>query len=181
MNNKLVIKPAQDLEGNELDQTNASLYREFKIPPLSQKDKTDRLFFFLKEKERILSMGALLKVSPVYFNDQQFILYAFVNVVANIKGKGVGKETMIAMRDYLLENDLTGFGFCMPKVQGFYEKCGFTLNIESTHRFVYKKGDESITNQDGQVIFYLESSNAFMEKVLSQPDKIVYIPNQNLW
>lgn len=178
---KTVKKPGTELTGNELNQINASLFREFKVSPLLQDHLKDRLFFLLKESDEIVAMGALLKVEPVLFNGETFSFLGFVNVVANKKGEGYGKQIVTAMRDYLIKNDLTGFGFCMPKVQEFYEKCGLTINTQSTQRFVYKNGDQSITNKDGQVIFYQDSSNKFMEKILANPSKEVLIPTKNLW
>ena len=55
------------------------------------------------------------------------------------------------------------------------------FNTKSTQRFVYRKGDKKITNQAGQYIFYQDSSDHFMEKVLANPVKEVSIPTQNLW
>lgn len=178
---KIAIKPGTELKNEELNQINASLFREFRVSPLSKDDLKERLFFLLMKKDNIIAMGALLKVEPVFFNDEKFTFFAFVNVVANKKGKGYGKQVVSTMRGYPINNDLSGFGFCMPKVQRFYEKCGFIINTQSTKRFIYMKEEESITNQDGQVIFYQDSSDKFMEKILANPSKEVFIPTQNLW
>ena len=43
------------------------------------------------------------------------------------------------------------------------------------------KVPEKITNKDGQIIFYQESSDNFMKKVLAQPEKEVSIPTEKLW
>ncbi|MBI4097457.1 MAG: GNAT family N-acetyltransferase [Candidatus Levybacteria bacterium] len=177
----IVIKPGVDLSSDELNQIKEALFREFKylLPPRNQLG--NRLFFLLIDKAKILSMGALKKVKPVIFNGEEFSLLGFVSVVANEKGKGYGKQVVMAMRDYLTSNNISGIGFTMPKNRGFYEKCGFSIEVSSTQRFVYKKGNENITNQDGQVIFYLDSSDRFMEKVLANPSETAFIPTDKLW
>jgi hypothetical protein len=175
------IKPGSELTESELGQINASLFREFKVPAAPRNDLKNKLFFLFKEEDEILAMGALMKVEPVYFNDEKFTLHGVVEIVANRKGEGYGMQVVTAMRDHLMKNDLIGLGFCMPKVQGFYEKCGFLIDTTSVQRFVYVKDGERITNQDGQLIFYQDSSARFMEKVLTNKDKEVSIPTKDLW
>lgn len=162
-------------------QIKEAIFREFKVPFNIDDKSNDRLFFLLKNKDSILAMGALWEVKPVIFNGESFVIYGVLNVVANIKGKGYGKQVVSAMREYLVSRNKTAFGFCMPKNTVFYEKCGFKIETNATKRFVYSKGIERITNQDGQVIFYEDSSDNFMKKVLTNPDKEVSIPTPNLW
>lgn len=177
----MIVKPGSELEESELSQIKEAIFREFKVPFNINDQAEDRLFFLLKDKDAIIAMGVLWEVKPVIFNEEAFTVYGVLNVVANIKGKGFGKKVVTAMRDYLIKNNLTGIGFCMPKNAGFYEKCGFMINAVSTQRFVYMKGEERITNQDGQYIFYIDGSDKFMEKVLTSPDQEVSIPTENLW
>lgn len=179
---KLVMKKGTELTTNELFQIKEAIFREFKVLFNSTSDQSkDKSFFLLKKGDFIFAMGALWKVQPVIFNGENFIMYGVLNVVANIKGKGYGKQVVSTMRKYLTSKNFTGFGFCMLKNRGFYEKCGFNINTTSTQRFVYKKGNERITNQDGQIIFHQDSSDGFMKKVLSRSEKEVSIPTQNLW
>lgn len=178
---QILLKTGSELNYNELSQIKEAIFREFKVAFNLNDHSKDKLFFFLKSEDMILAMGALWKVKPVIFDGKNFVLYGVLNVVANIKGKGYGKKVVTEMRNYLTKDDLTGFGFCMPKICGFYEKCGFSIDTVSTQRFVYKKGTERITNQDGQIIFYQDSSDEFMKKVLSKPENEVSIPTRNLW
>lgn len=183
-NNKvseIIVKQGSTLTDEEHEQINKALLREFTVslPPVEQ--LIDRLFFILKEIDSIVAFGALLEVNPVYFNDEEFSLLGIVNVVSNIKGKGFGKRVITSMKDYLSTNHITGIGFTKPQNQGFYEKCGFTFTINSTQRFVVKKEDKKITNQDGQFIFYHDGRDEFMQKVLAQPNKEVLVPEPNLW
>lgn len=178
---KIVLKNGADLTDDELSQIKVAIFREFKVSFKIDDQTRDRLFFLLKHNDVILAMGALWEVKPVIFNGEKFSFFGVLNVVANIKGKGYGKQVVTEMREYIISHNFTGFGFCMPKNTAFYEKCGFTIDTVSTQRFVYTKGTERITNRDGQYIFYQDSSDHFMEKVLASPDKEVSIPTQNLW
>ena|ERR1700722_955752 len=175
---KITLKKGSVLSQKEIEQINIALQREFTVSlPLKEQLK-NRLFFLLKNEEDIIAFGGLLKVTPVYFNGEEFSLLGFVNVVSNKKGKGYGKLVVIAMRNYLYEHEITGIGFTMPKNQGFYEKCGFTFTTNSTKRFIAKNGQ---SNEDGQIIFYFDSKDHFMKKVLSHPKKNVILPEPNLW
>lgn len=170
-----------DLTDSELTQINAAVFREWKVAPYSKEKLLDTLFFFLKSDNKILSMAGLKKVEPVFLNEEKFSVLGVVEVVANTKGKGYGKSVVSAIRDYLTEIDTTGIGFTMPKNTPFYEKCGFKIELNSTKRFVYMKDGERIINQDGQVIFYQNSSDDFMVKVLAEKELEVSIPTDGLW
>jgi len=178
---EIILKNCSELTADELAQIKEAIFREFKVPFKIEDQSPDKLFFLLKEQREILAMGALWEVKPVIFDGEEFSFSSVLNVVANEKGKGYGKQTVLAMRNSLTKNNKTGFGFCMPKNKGFYEKCGFQIEEKSTQRFIYHKGSERITNKDGQIIFYQDSSDKFMKKVLVNPDKEVSIPTQNLW
>jgi len=173
---KLVIKKGINLTEQELSQIKKDILREFKIAFNMDDQAKEKLFFLLKQE-----MGSLWEVKPVIFNGENFSIYGVLNVIANIKGKGYGKRIVTSMIKYLVFHNKTAFGFCMPQNSGFYEKCGFTIDTVSTKRFVYTKGKERITNQDGQVIFYQDASDHFMEKVLAFPDRKVSIPTASLW
>jgi len=178
---EILIKNGLEFSEKERFQITESLYREFKVPLPSEKQLSNTLFFLLVENDEILSMGGLLKTEPVIFNGEIFHLLGFVNVISNVKNKGYGKQVVANMKEYLISQDITGIGFCKPHNQAFYNKCGFTINSTITPRFVYFKGNERITNQDGQYIFYQDSSDNFMKKVLSDPKKEVNIPSVDLW
>ena len=178
---EIILKKNSQLTRDELAQIKSALFSEFKVPFKIEDQSPDKLFFLLKKENRILSMGALWEVKPVLFDGEEFSFLSVLNVVANEKGKGYGKQVILVMREYLTKNNKTGFGFCMQKNKGFYEKCGFQIEEKSTQRFVYTKGAERITNKDGQIIFYQESSDNFMKKVRALPDKEASIPTDNLW
>jgi hypothetical protein len=179
---ELVIKPGPDLSDQELAQLNVSIAKEFPpVPLLTRDDLVDRLFFLLMDDHVVLAFGALWEVTPVILQGKTYSIHAFLNVIANIKRVGYGRRVVVAMKDHLAARDLTAFGCTMLKDTGFYEKCGFAIERRSTHRFVYTRGDERITNRDGQVFFYQDSSDRFMQHVLATPDEEVSIPTDQIW
>lgn len=178
---KITITPGDQLSAFEKEQINEAVLREFNVGQSPEDEMALRLFFFLKDGEKILAMGALMKTEPVEFNGEIFTLWAFVNVIANQKGVGYGKQVVTSMVEYLHKHDLTGIGFCMPKNRGFYEACGLTINTNETHRFIQHKDGNTFTNQDGQFIFYLDGKDRFMEKVMAYPDIQVNLPALELW
>ncbi len=163
-------------------QLNEASLREFgvRLPEISTMD--DRLYFILLEpgKQHILASGYLKPIYPVIFDQKTYSFLNIGGVIANEKGKGYGKRVMQAIRAHLLEGDRTGLGFCWPYNQGFYEKCGFAVEIKSTHRFVYHAGAEIMT-AGGQYILYLDSSDRLMEKVLANPGLEVSVPDPGIW
>ena len=177
----MIIRPASELSDDELDQLNAAVFREWEVPPHSREQLADRTFFFLKANDEILAMGGLKKVEPVVFDDETFSLLGLVEVVANIKAQGYGKQVVVALREHCRANGTTSIGFTMPHNIGFYEKCGFQIETDSTPRFVFTKEGQRRTDQDGQVIFYQDASDQFMEKVLASPKLEVSLPTADLW
>lgn len=176
----LFVVLGAELTAFEIEQITTSLHREFKI---STKPESlyNKIFFLLKDREEILAMAGLWEVKPFVFADEEYTVHALVEVVANVKGAGYGKRVVSAIHDYLLAKNLSGIGFCSPKNKGFYEKCGFSLVEGITKRFVYRNEGQDITNQDGQIIFYLDSSDELMKKVLAHPSVEVSIPTAELW
>jgi len=178
---KVIQKNASNLTTEELKQIKDAIFREFKVSFNVDDQSKDRLFFLLKNDKDILAMGALWKVEPIIYENKTYVVYGVLNVISNIKGKGYGRQVVSAMRDYLIAHNFSGFGFCMLKNKGFYEKCGFITNTFSTQRFVFKKNGKRITNQDGQIIFYQESSDKLFEKIFSTQEKEISIPTTDLW
>lgn len=178
MTEEVIIKQGSTLSNEELNQINDSLNREFTFSSQPREFLKDRLFFLLKDKDRIIAFCALADVKPVIFNNEEFSLKGVVHVVSNIKGKGYGRKVIISMMEYLRLEGVTGIGFTHTKNKGFYEKCGCVFPSAHTDRFVAKTGEK---NEDGQIIFYIDGKDYFMEKVLANPNENIILPRANLW
>jgi hypothetical protein len=178
---KIIQRPGNELQDHEVQQISQSLLREFNFvfPPKETYNNT--IFFLLKDENKILSMGGLMNVEPVLFNNNNYSLLGFVEVVANIKGKGYGKRVITAMRDYLVAYNKSGIGFTKSKNIGFYEACGLSVDANSTQRFVYIEGDKRIKDIEDQVVFYHDSEDKFMKNVIDHPGLEIILPTAGLW
>ena len=178
---KLVVKNAEDLTEDQFNQINRASLREFQTALPSREILTGRLFFLLLLGKEVLAIGQLLPIEPVHYNHASFSILGIGGIIAKEKGRGYGKQIMIAIRNYLIAKDKTGVGFCMPRNREFYEKCGLDVDTASVQRFVYRKGNNEITDQEGQFIFYHDASDHFMSKVISSSDKKVILPTPPTW
>lgn len=176
----LVIKQWHDLGIEELEELNKSRVREWKSLPMEAKYHEKNIFFLLKDdKNNILAQGQLVPINGVIFNGEIFNIFGIGGIIANVKQQGYGKKLIHAIKDYLLEHDKTGVGF--TGLPGFYTKCGFSVNKEAIKRFVHKFNDDRVINLESSHVCYLDSSDRFMEKVISSPDKDVYLPRNPDW
>jgi hypothetical protein len=176
----LFVVLGEELSTQEIEQMTASLYREFRVSPKPESFR-NKIFFLLKDGEEILAMAGLWEVAPFVFDGKSYTVHALVEVVANVKNSGYGKRVVCAIHDYLLAKNLTGFGFCAPKTSEFYKKCGFEIARGITSRFIYQSDGKDITNQDGQIIFYIDNSEELMKNVAARPQLHILLPTQELW
>lgn len=176
----LVIKKGTELTGSESKQMVSALYHEFKLDT-DPHSFDDKLFFLYKSGEEVVAMAGLWEVTPVVFDGKTYTIHGVVEVIATIKGRRYGSIVMRAMHEHIVKNNLTGLGFCRPEISEFYKKCGFTIAQGATHRFILPKDGTQITNQDGQIIFYQDGSDKFMEHVLADETKPVILPTDGLW
>lgn len=176
----IVQVKGKDLSDYEVGEINSAIFREWKMEPFAKEKLADTLFFFLKENDKIIAMGGLKEVDHVIFDNEEFSILGFVEVVANIKGKGYGKMVVTALREHLISTGKSGMGFTKPETTPFYEKCGFKIELNSSQRFVYMNSGKRITDDEGQVIFYLDGKDHFMENVLKKKGDII-LPTDGLW
>lgn len=181
------MKTLLTYSGNELNdsfysQLTEASQREFRLRLPAKPQIHDRLYFLLveTETEMLLASGYLKPIAPVICNQETFSFLNIGGIIANEKGKGHGKRLMTAIVDHLLAHDTIGLGFCSPRNQGFYEKCGLTVETKSTHRFIYRHGSERLT-AEGQFLLYRDRSDHFLEKVLARGEHEVWVPDPTIW
>lgn len=178
--NNMIIKRWEELTQDELDQMNESHAREWNISAMNPEHHRENIFFLLKDDENnILSQGQLVPIRGVIFNGETFDIFGIGGIIANKKGEGYGRQIMNAIKDYLLTHDTSGVGF--TGFSGFYEKCGFGVNEEAIKRFVFMKDGEKIVNTESDRVCYLDGSDHFMEKVINNPQELVYLPRTPDW
>jgi len=177
----MLVKKGAELTDGEVDEVNAAKAREFKVPPMSEKQKIKTIFFLLEEEEKILALGELIPIEPIKFNAETFFVLGIGGIVANEKRRGYGREIMTAIKAYLKVHDKTGVGSCGLRNKEFYEKCGLGVDISSLKRFVYRKKGRKIINTTDDGIIYQDGPDCFMKKVLSSPDQEVLLERPFNW
>lgn len=179
-NLRLLIKTWYELNKQEMEEMNKSRFREWKNPPMNAEHHEKNIFFLLKNnQEKILAQGQLVPINDVIFNGETLNIFGIGGIIANTKKRGYGRRIMHAIKEYLVEQDKSGVGFIgLPE---FYKKCGFSVSKEAISRFVHIVGDEKRINTESDHIAYLDSSDRFMEKVIRNLDKVVYLPRDPDW
>ena len=178
----LFLFRGSELTDQHYTQLNDSSRREFQVRLPAKLELSDRLYFLLveAETENILASGYLKPVSPVICAQETFSFLNIGGIIANEKGQGYGKQVVTAIKEYLIAANTIGLGFCFPHNQDFYEKCGLKVDTMSTKRIIYKDGEEERT-AEGQYIIYQDSSEGFMEKILSYGDQKIFVPDASIW
>jgi hypothetical protein len=179
---KLLTCRGSELDDYFYDQLHEASQREFGLRLPARPQIHDRLYFLLveTEMEKLLASGFLKPIVPVICGQETFSFLNIGGIIANEKGKGYGKQLVTAIVDHLIAHDTIGLGFCFPHNQGFYEKCGLTVETRSTHRFIYRKGAERLT-AEGQFLLYRDRSDHFLEWVLTQGEQEVWVPDPTIW
>lgn len=181
--NQLIIKTGAQLTPQEIDEINEAKNREWKLPPMTNHQLSISLYFLLKDENgKILAQGQVIKIDPFVFNGEQFRILGIGGIIANIKGQGYGKELMRGVIDFLTKNKISAVGFCGDNIAGFYSKCGFIIVPGLQKRFVYlEENGKKIYNTTEDNVFYFDSQDRFIEKVLKEKDKEVILPRTPDW
>ena len=137
--------------------------------------KANDLFFFVKDKNKIIAFGGLRHVKVEYLN-KKYDIYGICNIVAIKKGFGYGQLLLSAMINFLKKKKKTGIGFCISKISKFYEKAGFKVIKDLTQRFVWRnpKTNEIRYDKEGGDGFYIEGNDKLMSKLLKGKGKAYY-------
>lgn len=152
-----------------LDLINKQRIKEYKkINLFEKKYHKDTIFFFIKDKGKIVSFG-LLRDIKVNYLDKIYNIKGIGGIMSVEKGKGYGKILIGAMINYLRKTGKTGFGFCGRKNSPFYEKAGLKTKKNLNLRFVMKnpKTGEIIRDLDKDCDgIYYEGKDRLITKML---------------
>jgi len=131
-----------------------------------RKDYPKSVFFFVKDKGKIVAFGAFRKL-VLEFRGKDYNILGICNILSIERGKGYGKILIAAMIEYMKKTNKTGLGFCAKKRTVFYKKAGLSVKKEFIRRVVYKnpKGKlEPETDADG---VYYEGKDKLITRMLS--------------
>ncbi|MBN1969545.1 MAG: hypothetical protein JW870_09280, partial [Candidatus Delongbacteria bacterium] len=106
------------------------------IAPTKGDQEWDKDFFLILVNRKIVSIGCLEAVT-VKVNSIQFSILGISRIIAIEEGKGFGRAVMDSIKNYLVENDKIGMGFCNPSKSMFYSKCGYTIMPNAQNNFEY--------------------------------------------
>jgi hypothetical protein len=147
--------------------------------PLSARNRekfANDIFFIVRDSNnRILSVGRLHHITFEFLGKEYKIL-GIGDIVAIKKRSGYGKIVMTAIHKYLKRTKQTGIGFCDPKNDGFYIKCGFKIAKNPVKR-LYKrmsKGKLAKSKWIKANTLYLDGKDRLMKKILSHPRTRIY-------
>jgi hypothetical protein len=132
----------------------------------------ETLWFFVKDKNKIVAIGGLRPILFGYLG-KEYSIGGICSIISIIKGKGYGKILISFMKSWSYENKKTILGFTTQT--GFFEKAGLKTEKNFIGRFIYKNplsGEEIIDNQ-GDGIYY-EGKDKIISKIL-KTKKPVYI------
>jgi hypothetical protein len=176
------IKKGKDLSKKELyliakesiknfDKGNKKLKKELE----ELKDEMNSTFFFVKDKNKMLSFGLLRPVKINYLKKTYNIL-GIGNIISIEKKKGYGTILMNEQLKFLKKKKKTGLGFTGSRVSKFYEKVGLIAERKLRNRFFYDYGDSKTNKEEkGWWGVYYEGKDKFITKVL-KTKSIVKIP-----
>lgn len=175
------IKEGSELTEEEINSINESKFREWKSLPLDDYQKKS-IFVLLKNQQgKILAQGQLLRINGVSFRGENFNILGIGGIIANKKGEGYGNKLLEAIIQYAKDNKKSLLGFTGNDVIGFYQKCGFLVDYASLKRFVHLRNGKEIINTTEDMVFYSDSEDQFMKKVLTNSQELIYLPRDPDW
>lgn len=131
--------------------------------------EAETLWFFLKEKDKIVAFGGIRPIKVEYLK-KIYHIGGICSIISIVKGKGYGGILISFMRSYANKNKKTILGF--TKKTEFFKKVGLQTKKDFVKRFIYKNletGREIIDN-DGDGIYY-EGRDKLISRMLKGKSK----------
>ena len=168
----------------ELDFINKIRVDEFGrkgVIDFTKNSRKGAIMFFVREKEKVVSIGMLLPIKINYL-DKKYDILGIASIISVEKGKGYGLTLMGEIVKYIKSKRKTGLGFCGRRLLKFYERCGLKSEKRFGIRFALKdpktgKIKFEAKNDIGDGIYY-EGKDKFISKVLRTKSVGYYwVPN----
>lgn len=169
----VTYKWGSQLSDEEITQINKAKQRVWNIPPMDAEHKDKYIWFLVKDiSGKILSQGQLFPLSNVEFMGQTYAVCEIGGIIANVKKEGYGTKVLEGIKEFLEEKSATGIGFTSNSLSEFYKKCGFSISTEALNQFV---NYEEFTGEKEECVFYFDSEEEFMKKVLSHSTENIHL------
>ena len=169
---KVQIIKNKNLAKEERELINRARVKEWGIgerKDFSKDFEPETKWFFFKDKDAIVALGALRPIKITYL-DKKYNILGISSIISLEKGKGYGKLLIKEIIDYLKKKGKTGLGFTIKTE--FFKKAGLKTEKDFIKRFIYKKpnGEEIIDNEGDGI--YFEGKDRFISRVLKNKSPI---------
>lgn len=164
----------KNLTKNQKDNINKARKKEFgknEAKDFSKDYEPETLWFFVKKKNRIVSLGGIRPIK-MKFLGKQYKIGGICSTISLEKKKGYGKIMVAFMIDYSRKTGKTILGFT-GKTE-FFEKADMGTKKYFIKRFVWiKKNGEKVYDDDGDGIYdddgdgiYYDGRDKLISKIL---------------
>ncbi len=164
----------KNLTKNQKKTINDARKKEFgkeEVKNFSKDYEPETLWFFVKNKNKIVSLGGLRPVK-LEFKGKNYDIWGICSTISLEKKKDYGKIMICSMIHYAKENDKTILGFTSDKNLKIFEKIGLKTKKDFIKRFVYvKPNGKKIYDNDGSGIYY-ERKDKIISKILKNKEEV---------
>jgi hypothetical protein len=173
---KLKIIKNKNLSASQkkiINNARVSLWGEGEKKDFYKDYEPETLWFFVKDKNKIVSFSGLRPIKIKYLG-KSYSIGGICSVISLVRGKGYGKILVSFMKNYSYKTGKTILGFTSDKNMEIFKKSGLDVKKDFIKRFVYMKPNgEKVYDNDGNGIYY-EGKDKIISKIL-KGTKPVYI------
>ncbi|MBS3083168.1 hypothetical protein J4423_00015 [Candidatus Pacearchaeota archaeon] len=156
-----------------INHARVSHWGEAQRKDFSKDYEPNTLWFFIKNKGNVVSLGGIRPIKVRYLGKNLHI-GGICSTISMEKRKGYGKIMISYMIDYSLKTGKTIIGFTGEKNLKIFEKTGLRVKKDFIRRFVWTKPNgEPFYDNDGHGVYY-EGKDRFITKLLKTKN-YVYI------
>lgn len=123
----------------------------------------ETLWFFVKKKNKIVSLGGIRPIKIKYLG-KTYQIGGICSIISLVKKKGYGKLLISSMIEHSIKTGKTILGF--TRQTEFFKKAGLKTQKNFIKRFVWvKPNGERVYDNNGDGIYY-DGKDKFISKVL---------------
>lgn len=156
----------KNLTKNQKDIINKARIKEFgkeNKKDFSKDYEPETLWFFLKNKNKIVSFGGIRPIK-IKFLEKTYDIGGISSFISLEKGKGYGKILASQIINYAIKKEKTILGF--TKKTEFFKKANMKTKTNFINRFIWiKPSGEKVFDNDGDGIYY-EGKDKLISKIL---------------
>ena len=125
----------------------------------------DTLWFFIKNKKKVVSLGGIRPIKAEYLG-KKYDIGGICSTISLVKKKGYGRYMVHALIDYSIKTGKSIVGFTAKENLKIFSKTGLQIKEDFIRRFIQiKPNGEKFYDNDGHGIFY-NGKDDFISKVL---------------